>query len=279
MAATPIYSATKAGIHSFTLSLRDQFANTGVEIFEIIPPAVAGTYLGGRGLRTAGVPLDEYIDSLMKGLHGGEAEIAYDTSARVYRASRDQLDERTAEITRMIPIPVPAGSQEQAVSGELVYVEGGTFMMGSTGGTDRERPVHQVTVGSFHIGKYEVTQKEWTEVMGSNPSNFNGATLPVEQLDWYDAIAYCNKRSVKEGLTPAYTINGQNVTWDKSVDEYRLPTESEWEYAARGGKNSSAPFTYAGSNRWAMSLGIVETAGTGRMRQDKKRPMLWDYMT
>jgi formylglycine-generating enzyme required for sulfatase activity len=152
-------------------------------------------------------------------------------------------------------------------------------MMGSTGGTDRERPVHQVTVGSFSIGKYEVTQKEWTEVMGSNPSNFNGATLPVEQVDWYDAIAYCNKRSVKEGLTLAYTINGQNVTWDKSADGYRLPTEAEWEYAARGGKNSSAPFTYAAAIRWAMSPGIVKTVGTGHMRQGKKRPMRWDYMT
>jgi len=114
MAATPIYSATKAGIHSFSQSLRDHFANTGVEVFEIIPPAVAGTYLGGGGLRTAGVPLDEFIDVVMKGLHGDEAEIAYDTSAAVYRASRNQLDERTAEITRMIPIPVPAeGTKEK----------------------------------------------------------------------------------------------------------------------------------------------------------------------
>jgi uncharacterized oxidoreductase len=113
MAATPIYSATKAGIHSFTQSLRDHFANTGVEVFEIIPPGVAGTYLGGRGLRTSGVPLDEFIDSVMNGLHGKEAEIAYDTSARVYRASRDQLDERTAEITRMFPVPVPAASTEK----------------------------------------------------------------------------------------------------------------------------------------------------------------------
>lgn len=129
----------------------------------------------------------------------------------------------------------------------MVYVEGGTFQMGSNSGDSDEKPVHSVTVSSFYIGKYEVTQKQWTEVMGSNPADFKGDNRPVESISWYQAVEFCNKLSQKEGLTPAYTINGRNVTCNWNANGYRLPTEAEWEFAARGG-NKSKGFTYAGSN-------------------------------
>jgi formylglycine-generating enzyme required for sulfatase activity len=130
----------------------------------------------------------------------------------------------------------------------MVLVEGGTFQMGSSNGNDNERPVHTVTVRSFYMGKYEVTQKEWREVMGSNPSNFQGDTLPVEQVSWYEAIEYCNKLSLKEGLTPVYRGSGDDITCDFNATGYRLPTEAEWEYAARGG-NKDLSYEYAGGNR------------------------------
>lgn len=138
----------------------------------------------------------------------------------------------------------------------MIFVEGGSFMMGSNDGESNEKPVHQVKVSSFLIGKYEVTQKEWAEVMGSNPSNWKGDNLPVEQVSWYQAVDYCNKRSRKEGLQPCYSISGNTapaywsqgkVDCDWSANGYRLPTEAEWEYAARGG-NKSKGYKYSGSN-------------------------------
>ncbi len=127
------------------------------------------------------------------------------------------------------------------------YVQGGSFMMGSNAGDNDEKPIHEVSVSSFYISKYQVTQKEWQEVMGSNPSYFKGDKLPVEKITWYDAIEYCNKRSIKEGLTPCYSGSGANISCDWTANGYRLPTEAEWEYAARGGKKSKG-YQYSGSD-------------------------------
>ena len=149
----------------------------------------------------------------------------------------------------------------------MVLVNGGIFQMGSTNGEDDEKPVHFVNISSFFIGKCEVTQAEWLATMGSNPSNFTGdLNRPVEKVSWYDILVYCNKRSIAEGLTPCYTINGStdpttwgsvptddnNASWDAATCNwlatgYRLPTEAEWEFAARGG-NSSKGYIYSGSN-------------------------------
>jgi formylglycine-generating enzyme required for sulfatase activity len=135
----------------------------------------------------------------------------------------------------------------------MVLVEGGTFQMGSNNGDSDEKPVHNVTVKSFYMGKYEVTQKEWMDVMGSTVARQrdmrgSGDTYPMYYVSWYEAVEYCNKRSLKEGLTPAYRGSGDTITCDFKATGYRLPTEAEWEYAAKGGNKDSMVFEYAGGN-------------------------------
>jgi len=154
-------------------------------------------------------------------------------------------------------------AQQDAAPDGFVRIQGGTFTMGSPKkepGRRDEEVQHKVTVSSFYMGRTEVTQKEYQEIIGTNPSYFKGDNLPVEQVSWYDAIEYCNMRSRKEGLTPAYTIDKNRsdpnnkrdyddlkwtVTWNRGANGYRLPTEAEWEYACRAG--TKTPFNTGNS--------------------------------
>ena len=120
------------------------------------------------------------------------------------------------------------------VSFKMVFVEGGTFTMGGTSeqsddAVDHEKPAHEVTLSSFSIGETEVTQELWKAVMGSNPSEFKGAKHPVETVSWDDCQVFINRLN---------ELTGQH---------FRLPTEAEWEYAARGGQKSQG-YKYSGGN-------------------------------
>lgn len=140
-------------------------------------------------------------------------------------------------------VTVSASPEENEVSmmeipKSFVLIEGGTFQMGSPeteSWRSDDETQHTVTVSNFYMSQYELTQEEYEKVMGNNPSNFSGSNLPVDNISWLDAVSYCNARSESEGLRPVYTIDGQNVSWDRSANGYRLPTEAEWEYACRAG--------------------------------------------
>lgn len=126
----------------------------------------------------------------------------------------------------------------------MVLVPGGEFTMGHEGGPPDARHVHRVRVSPFYMDVHEVTQAGYQELVGENPSRWQGDRNPVEQVRWNDAAAYCNARSAKEGLELAYDPR----TWElrPAANGYRLPTEAEWEYACRAG---GADDTCAGGAR------------------------------
>ena len=156
-------------------------------------------------------------------ISGSLTSSASSSNANVLSSGSSSLSDNT------LTIPVKNG-----INIEMVKVEAGSFNMGATpemkSPYEVEKPVHRVTLtNNYYIGKYEVTQALWQAVMGSNPSHFKGDALPVEQVSWKD----CQKF-----ITKLNRLTGKN---------FRLPTEAEWEYAARGG-NKSRGYRYSGSN-------------------------------
>ena len=154
-------------------------------------------------------------------------------------------------------LSLSGGRGGKRMPANFVEVEGGTFSNGTS----------QVTVSSFYLDKYQLTQADYQAVMGTNPSdNAGNPNHPVERVTWFNAIEYCNRRSLQEGLTPCYSYstygtnpdnwpsdwntsndNHTNVNCNWTANGYRLPTEMEWMFATKGG-NLSQGYTYSGSN-------------------------------
>jgi len=132
---------------------------------------------------------------------------------------------------------------EEYIKEKMVLVEGGSYTR------DEKKYNGEVAlIDGFYISKFEVSQEEWISIMNNNPSDHIGGSFPVEKISWYDAIEFCNKKSKEEGLIPCYFKDGEIIECNMEASGYRLPTEAEWEYAARGGSTGS-PTTYAGSNK------------------------------
>ncbi len=180
----------------------------------------------------------------------------YKTQTLLVRIEEGQTKSMSAtlELGQSTQKPTPAKTTPTASTipvtvGGMALVQGGTFMMGDQngGGERNELPVHEETVKSFYIGKYEVTQKEWMDVMGVNKSRVKGDQNPVTNITFYEMLEYCNKLSEKQGYKPVYTINGTKIEVDMEANGYRLPTEVEWEYACKGGVNGQNT-KYSGSD-------------------------------
>ena len=186
----------------------------------------------------------------MLGCTGGEQAVETDTTTEALETIASEAQPSTAAAEK---------EEETHISIEMLEVSGGTFQ--------RDGDANNTTkVSPFMMGKYSVTREQFSSIMGYDPAHSTmsinrmtqGVTDPIHRISWYEAITYCNKLSIAEGLTPAYSIDGidfsevehsdipqsQNELWDKvkcdwSADGYRLPTVSEWLWAAMGGSKDA----------------------------------------
>ena len=248
---TDVKAKISAGKHTITLKI-DQYVDAEKDI-DILPGSVLEETFQlvkdrgkinvvsipeGAAIWIGGEDTGKKTDHLMKVLHG-EHEITikldgYKDALKKVRLEPEGFTEVEFRLEKGSNVSLPGSIITDPITGmEFIYVPGGKFMMGDIFGDEEEeaeKPVHEVVLDGFYIGKYPVTQGEWEAVMGDNPSNFKeGDSYPVEEVSWNDAQEFFKK-----------LISKNNERY-----QFRLPTEAEWEYAARsGGKKEK----YAGSN-------------------------------
>ncbi len=243
-----LFEARKAGYH--TQSLTQQITSDNPQQSYTLPaltpiygsaditssPAMADITIDGK--LVGRTPLQ--LDNLLVGSHTVKiSKAGYADNTQTITISEGKTTTVNATLTKQV---VPATSQSSTSSSgsstiagfDMVYVKGGTFTMGATAeqvsdAESVEKPTHSVTVSDFYIGKYEVTQAQWKAIMGTNPSKWKGDNRPVEKVSWNDVQEFIKKLNAQTGK------------------KFRLPTEAEWEYAARGG-NQSKGYKYSGSN-------------------------------
>ena len=208
--------------------------------------------------------------------HGGETvKIRYTLlfialSAILFLAACGQKEQSQSLGT---PSPSSAAPDITTKSGVLMrLIPGGEFLMGSTSGAEDEKPPHRVTISGFAMDVFEVTQDQYAAFEMPNPAHFKDPKRPVEQVRWSDAALFCNERSRREGLDPCYDEVTFECNFDKSG--YRLPTEAEWEYAARAGTETD--YDFGNAPRELDSRATFGDNANGKTRlAGKKKPNPW----
>jgi len=197
---------------------------TLVAVFIVLVVVTVSVLLGWNPLSAfSGVERDRYDRA--RGGGGVVEEAAKEEEAPAEEVREEPREEREVVEARLERSATSSAYPEEwtnSIGMKFRLIPAGSFMMGAVPGDDGadsdESPRHRVEITKpFYIGAYEVTQEQWQRVMGNNPSYFKGSNLPVEQVSWNDAVSFCEKLSRMDG------------------ERYRLPTEAEWEYAARGG--------------------------------------------
>jgi formylglycine-generating enzyme required for sulfatase activity len=210
------------------------------------------TKLGSRYLLTARMLETETARTLnaADGSYASLDDLVVDLAnfGRQLVGASGNVETATSRTTGHVDVSTVAPSRPPVSLRGEIYVKGGVFRMGSDTGASDEEPVHEVQVSDLFMMKYEVTQKDYAALMGKNPASGvdAGDSYPVCNVSWYEAVAYANRLSERDGLKPSFSVNGRIVSCDFSASGWRLPTEAEWEWAARGG-NLSRGYAYAGS--------------------------------
>jgi len=167
----------------------------------------------------------------------------------LFVAADDSADSKTSKSTGIFK---GSTNLHEELGYPMVRIKAGRFTMGSYSGDrgrDGDEKLHSVTLTrDYWVGKTEVTQALYQEIMKSNPSETYGMSLPVHKVSWFDAARFCNAMSTRAGLTPAYTMSSGGYAYNPTANGYRLLTEAEWEYAARAGvPNNGSSALYPGS--------------------------------
>ena len=250
-----IFEARKEGYRNSRLSQRITSATASQSYTLPAPEPIYGSIMVDGTPLTADVILDgKHIGTLPLKLGNILVGNHTLTISKSGYADHKQIVTIIEGETANVNVTLKQGGTNANIAGfDMIYVKGDTFTMGATAKQDSdaesdEKPTHSVTLSDYYIGKYEVTQAQWRAVMGSNPSIWKGDNLPVEDVSWNDIQEFIKKLNAQTGK------------------RFRLPTEAEWEYAARGG-NQSKGYKYSGSNK------IKDVAWYDRTSRGKPHPV------